>query len=229
MNQEQSKPGGHYVGKIVKAVAARYDAKMTEPPPRYREDTLIADMLAAHKFAGSEQERAILKETEGLGTSRTRASTIEGLIQSGLLVSKKKKKLYEITSSDVARSMMAHLPQVLTSVATTAKWEVAFKMIERGTTTPVQVRQALASNLQHIVEIAKGTSLKMAPARQATSKAGAPGRFQVGAAKSSPAAASAFVAKTQTQPEVARPAARSAPAEPAAAKKPASGVSSWFR
>jgi DNA topoisomerase IA len=226
VTQEQTKPSGHYVGKIVKAVAARYDAKMTEPPPRYREDTLIADMLAAHKFAGSEQERAILKETEGLGTSRTRASTIEGLIQSGLLISKKKKKLYEITSSDVARSMMAHLPEVLTSVATTAKWEVAFKMIERGTTTPVQVRQALASNLRHIVDIAKGTSLKVAPARQAT-----PSRFQSSSvpAKSSAAPASAFVAKTQTQPKVARPAAGPAGAGETSAKKPASGVSSWFR
>lgn len=171
MSAAGKQSGGHYVGQVVKAVAARYESKMTEPPKRYTEDTLIADMLAAHKFASNEQDRAILKETEGLGTSRTRAATIEGLIQAGLLVSRKKKKLFELTSTEVARRMMSHLPDVLTSVATTAKWEVAFKMIERGQTQPEKVRAALAANLDHIVDVAKATgSLKMSGASPSDDK-----------------------------------------------------------
>ncbi len=148
---------GYFVGKVVKAVTARYETKMTEPPRRYTEDALIADMLSAHKFADTPQDQAILKETEGLGTSRTRAATIEGLIQGGFLISRKKRKLFEITSSDVARMTLANLPPVLTGVATTAKWEVAFKMIEKGQATPAQVRQALKNNLDFIVKTAKDT------------------------------------------------------------------------
>ena len=68
----------HYVGQVVKAVAARCESRMTEAPPRYTQDTLVADMLAAHKFAKTEQEKVILRETEGLGTSRTREPTITG-------------------------------------------------------------------------------------------------------------------------------------------------------
>lgn len=200
-----SQNSAYYVGKVVKAVAARYDAKMTEPPKRYTEDTLIADMLSAHKFATSEQERAILRETEGLGTSRTRASTIEGLINGGFLISKKKKKLYELQSSDLARTTMAHLPDILTSVATTAKWEVAFKMIERGATTTGQVRQALRTNLDYIVQAAKSTgSIKM-PGSQA---APAGTRF------------------SGSQPKAAQPAPVAKSPAPGAAGK---GVSSWFR
>lgn len=203
----------YYVGQVVKAVAARYEKAMTEPPKRYTEDTLIADMLAAHKFAASEQERAILKETEGLGTSRTRAATIEGLIKGGFLVSTKKQKLYELKSSEMSRVTIARLPEVLTSVATTAKWEVAFKMIERGAATTDQVRQALKANLDHIVRVAKDTGrIDVSGGSGATSP-----RFNRMAPPPKKAAA-------KTAPVVANP----SPAKKAAGGA-SKGASSWFR
>lgn len=221
----QQANSAYYVGKIVKAVAARYDARMTEPPKRYTEDTLIADMLAAHKFATNEKERQILKETEGLGTSRTRASTIDGLIKGGFLESKKKKKLYELRSTEIARMTISQLPDLLTNVATTAKWEAAFKMIERGNVQPAQVKQALKSNLDFIVKAAKDTgSIKVAGVPAPAG--GAPKRFS--AAKPTAAASASRFARAagSAQPKAAPPAAPAAKGGGAAGGK---GISSWFR
>ena len=152
----------HYVGKVVRAVSARCEEKFTSPPERYTEDSLVADMLNAHKFAKSEQERAVLKETEGLGTSRTREPTITNLIRRGMLVSKKKGKRYEVTSSSSARSFVGMLPGALTEVGTTAKWEVAFKMVERGKATPEQIHAHLTASLNHLMSLAKQSKGKIA-------------------------------------------------------------------
>lgn len=224
MSTPQS-PSAYHVGKIVKAVAARYDARMTEPPKRYTEDTLIADMLSAHKFASNDQERQILKETEGLGTSRTRASTIDGLIKGGFLESKKKKKLYELRSSEIARMTISHLPDLLTSVATTAKWEVAFKMIERGNAQSSQVKQALKVNLDFIVKAAKDTGSIKVPGMAAGSS---------GPSKRFPAAKPTATAAATRFAQASQGALPKPPAAPAAATKgngsAAGGTkSSWFR
>ncbi len=120
------------VGQVVHAVAARYEAAKTKPPERYTQDSLIDDMLNAHKFAADESERKILRETEGLGTSRTREPTITALINRGYLVSTRRGKKHELVSQELARKIALNVPPYLSSVATTAKWEVAFGMIERG-------------------------------------------------------------------------------------------------
>lgn len=177
----------YFVGKLVQAASARYESCMTTPPDRYTEDTLVADMLGAHKFAKSDTDRAVLKETEGLGTSRTRAATIDGLIKGGFLESTKKKKRFELRSSQMARLITAQLPEVLTSVATTAKWEVAFGMIEKGKAEPAQVREKLKQILDYIVQTAKATgSIKTgeAVARSPGGTSSAPGGRFSGMGKS---------------------------------------------
>lgn len=126
------KPLQFQVGQVVHAAAARYESKVTTPPPPYTEDSLLDAMLTAYKFATSEEDRAILKSTEGLGTSRTRIATITNLISRGLLLSVKKGKKHELHASDMARSLVKALPPHLTNVAMTAKWEIAFDMIEKG-------------------------------------------------------------------------------------------------
>lgn len=221
---------GYHVGMVVNAASARYDSNFTEPPPRYTEDTLIEDMLGAHKFAKNDQDRAILKETEGLGTSRTRAATIDGLIQSGLLIATKKKKLIQIVSSEAARTTVAHLPEILTSVATTAKWEYAFKLIDRGEIQPEQVRQALSDTVKFIVKTAKETgAIKLANMPQGAGQAGTKGAARP--ASSTGAGSSRFAAVTNTGPGGAPKA--SAPLAPkttsAGAGSTGSGKSSWFK
>ena len=137
------------------AVSARYEARKTTPPDRYTQASLIDDMLNAHKFAASEAERKVLRETEGLGTSRTRESTITALITRGFLTSVQRGKRHELVSQPMARQIVTNVPEYLSSVATTAKWEVAFSMIERGQVAPEAVINKVHEMLHGIVDDAR--------------------------------------------------------------------------
>lgn len=145
----------YQVGQVVGAASARLEAKVTSPPPRYTEDSLLDAMLSAHRFAKTDQDRAVLKETEGLGTSRTRVPTITNLIARGLLISQKKGKRHELRSSELARAVVAALPPILTDVALTAKWEVAFGMVEAGKIGWRQVVERNDQFVEHIVAHAR--------------------------------------------------------------------------
>ncbi|MCB5205182.1 DNA topoisomerase III, partial [Neorhizobium sp. T786] len=64
-------------GTDVYAADVRTMAKKTEPPVRYTDGELPNVMKNAWKFVADPQERELLKETSGIGTSATRASIIE--------------------------------------------------------------------------------------------------------------------------------------------------------
>ncbi|TCQ74722.1 DNA topoisomerase-3 [Ochrobactrum sp. BH3] len=66
-------------GTIVSVNEASLHTRRTEPPKRYTEGELPAVMQAAWKFVDDAQERERLKETNGIGTTATRAKIIEGL------------------------------------------------------------------------------------------------------------------------------------------------------
>lgn len=149
------KIAAYHVGQVVGAASARLESKVTSPPSRYSEDTLLDAMLSAHRFAKTDQDRAILKETEGLGTSRTRVPTISNLIARGLLVSQKKGKRHELRSSDLARAVIGALPPILTDVALTAKWEIAFGMVESGKISWRQVVERNDQFVEYIVSHAR--------------------------------------------------------------------------
>lgn len=66
-------------GALVSVDDAKVHIRKTEPPKRYTEAELPAVMQAAWKFVDDPEERERLKETNGIGTTATRASIIEGL------------------------------------------------------------------------------------------------------------------------------------------------------
>jgi DNA topoisomerase-3 len=122
----------HRVGDVVGAVSARLEAKRTTAPERYTQDSLLDDMVNAHKFAASDVERQILRTTEGLGTSRTRVPMIEGLIRRGLLRTARVGKRWQIMTSPEARELLRDVPQEMRNVAMTARWEVALAGVREG-------------------------------------------------------------------------------------------------
>src|SRR3954468_7302128 len=67
-------------GQTVRCIAAEIEDKMTRPPPRYTEATLLSAMETAGKLIDDEELREAMKES-GLGTPATRAETIETLIR----------------------------------------------------------------------------------------------------------------------------------------------------
>jgi DNA topoisomerase-3 len=67
-------------------------------------------------------------ERKGLGTSATRAGTIEKLVKVGFAERKKKQML----PTDKGKSLIAVLPDMLTSPLLTAEWETRLLEVERG-------------------------------------------------------------------------------------------------
>jgi len=149
------KLSAYTIGQIVHAVGAELDEGKTTPPSRYSEDTLIRDMENAWKFARTPEERATLKQTEGIGTARTRAPTLQNLLKRKLLISKKVGKRHELISSEIGRQMVGRLPVWLTDVATTAKWETLLSAIERGEVAPDVVLDSQVEHVKQVVQRAK--------------------------------------------------------------------------
>ena len=78
-------------GSAGRTVEANSHAKRTEPPQRYKEGDLPSLMKEAWRFIEDEAERERLKETDGIGTSATRARIVEGLkLQQQLVIEKGK-------------------------------------------------------------------------------------------------------------------------------------------
>jgi DNA topoisomerase-3 len=83
-SEDEEKEGGEIPalqeGQTVRCIAAEIEDKMTKPPPRYTEATLLSAMETAGKLIDDEELREAMKES-GLGTPATRAETIEVLIR----------------------------------------------------------------------------------------------------------------------------------------------------
>lgn len=168
MKASDFESGAYRVGRVVGAVSASYERCETEPPRRYTQSDLIDDMMAAYKFAGTEQERQVLRQIDGLGTSRTRESTITALIERGFLQEKRSRRgKAELSPTPLARAIVQHLPAMLTSVGTTAKWELAFRLIEQGKAEPEQAQMYLRATLEQIVKDARGKGRIEMPAAPA--------------------------------------------------------------
>ena len=146
----------YQVGQFVNAVGARYKAERTTPPPRYDMATILDAMLSADRLAKTEADRKILRQVEGIGTSRTRQNIVDGLIQKGLLFTTRKGKRHELMPNEIARQMRSRLPPILCDVTMTAKWELGFSMIERGEVQWSQIVDKIYHFVDQIVEQAKG-------------------------------------------------------------------------
>src|SRR5690606_33008432 len=73
------------VGETVLVMDVETIERLTQPPKRYTEATLLADMERVGKFLEDEAMKEAVK-AKGLGTPATRADIIEKLIKHGYLL-----------------------------------------------------------------------------------------------------------------------------------------------
>lgn len=139
------------VGQVVNAASARLERAQTKPPPYYTEQTLLDDMCSAHKFAKTEEDRAILRQVAGIGTARTRGTIIEGLVKRGFIERKKAGKQHQLRITPQGRELLAGLPAEMKDVALTAKWERALGMVAQGQATGAQLSAKVSSVLKQMV------------------------------------------------------------------------------
>lgn len=100
-------------------------SKMTRPPSRFTEDTLLGAMENIARFVDEPKYKVALKESAGLGTPATRAETIQGAVSKGYLVRKKR----VIQATDKAHALMGILPPAVRSPGMTAQWEQKLEAI----------------------------------------------------------------------------------------------------
>lgn len=107
----------------------------TNPPKHYTEDSL----LAAMETAGVD-EMPDDAERKGLGTSATRAATLEKLVSTGFLQRKKK----QLIPSDKGVHLIAVLPEGIKSPSLTAEWESMLKQVEQGKMSATAFMEGIA-------------------------------------------------------------------------------------
>jgi DNA topoisomerase-3 len=115
-------------GQTVRCIAAEIEDKMTRPPPRYTEATLLSAMETAGKLIDDEELREAMKES-GLGTPATRAETIETLIRREYI--ERVGKDLQATPKGIQVITML-LDHKLTSPELTGDWEHKLSDIEHG-------------------------------------------------------------------------------------------------
>lgn len=116
-------------GKTYEIIDYEIKDKVTTPPARYTESTLLEAMENAGRFVEDKQEKAILKNVKGVGTGATRASIIETLYKRDY-IEKKEKTIYPTQKT---MELMEKLPPTpLTSASSTARMEMLLDDIQAG-------------------------------------------------------------------------------------------------
>lgn len=96
------------------------ETKQTTPPPCFTDGTIIEAMSHIHRFIDDEKAKAVLKETDGLGTEATRAQIIEDLVK--LKYIKRNGKCLEPVMPFVEK-VLNYLPNQVKDPVLTARWE----------------------------------------------------------------------------------------------------------
>lgn len=86
-------------------------------------------------------------ERKGLGTSATRAATLEKLVSTGFVQRKKK----QLLPTDKGINLIAVLPDVIKSPALTAEWESMLKQVERGEMTADAFMDGIAGMVRDLI------------------------------------------------------------------------------
>ncbi|TDR15839.1 DNA topoisomerase III [Marinomonas communis] len=125
--------------------------KQTTPPDAFTDATLLAAMTGINRFVSDKAIKAILKETDGLGTEATRAGIIELLFKRGFLQREGK----QIHATAAGRALIDALPESTTVPDMTAKWEAMLNDISLNQQSYQHFMHELEDALNTLIQTAK--------------------------------------------------------------------------
>lgn len=149
-------------GDAVRADEVGLAEKQTVAPPRYTDATLIIAMIEAWKHVDNQELRAVLKETEGIGTEATRSSIVSNMLRRGLIETMGGKS-GQLQASAAGMEFFDILDQAaprLLDVGLTGQMEVLLEQIKAG-------EQKAAPVVNQIVDIASAAVDSMVSAKEA--------------------------------------------------------------
>ena len=149
-------------GDNVKGVSGDLNAKRTTPPPAFTDGTLVTAMANVHRFVTDEAIKRRLKESAGIGTTATRADTIETLLKRTFV---KRKGKNGLESTELGRSVIDALPESLKDAGLTALWEGLLSEVEKGALTPSTFMKQQSDTIRKMVSAYKNTSLTVKGAK----------------------------------------------------------------
>lgn len=127
------------------------------PPSAFTDASLLAAMTGISRYVKQADIKAILKETDGLGTEATRAGIIELLFKRNFL----KRQGKSIVSTETGRALINSLPESLITPDMTAKWEAGLNDICQGSGSYLNFMNELKTNLAQLIEQAKTTNIEV--------------------------------------------------------------------
>jgi DNA topoisomerase III len=131
-------------GERVEVTDIGSEEKLTKPPARYNDNSLLGAMETAGKLVDDEELREAMKES-GIGTPATRAAIIERLIQVGYVERDGRALVVTEKGLNVIRLLGEH---ALTSPGLTGDWERRLALIETG----VDSREAFMGDIVRFTE-----------------------------------------------------------------------------
>ena len=146
-------------GQQLQVVGAEILNKVTEPPIRYTDSTLLDAMFHAGRFIENKELQAILKDAEGIGTSATRAEIIEKLITNDYMERMGKSIAATKFGIDVILSLKEH---DVVSPELTAIWSKKLKDIVDGTLPSAQFYQEMQTYIQQTTAQMKNLEMTVA-------------------------------------------------------------------
>jgi DNA topoisomerase-3 len=121
--------------------------KQTTPPKPFDDATLLAAMTGIARYVDDAALRAILKESDGLGTEATRAGIIELLFKREFLYRSGR----QIRASDAGKGLIDGLPDIATQPDMTARWEMELNAISRREANYNNFMQPLETSLTQLI------------------------------------------------------------------------------
>ena len=152
------------VGAELLCERGQLEEKVTTPPAAFYDATLLAAMTGINRYVTDQDIKAILKETDGLGTEATRAGIIELLFKRGFLIRSGGKN---ITSTPTGKALINCLPKQVVTPDMTAQWESSLNKISLDEMPYQGFMSQLEDNLIGLIQQAKimpTTALKALPA-----------------------------------------------------------------
>ena len=162
---EEPLPAGLARALAVEVKGVKAESKMTKPPPRYTEATLLTAMETAGRTL-EDKELSLAMKDRGLGTPATRAATIETLLRREYIG--RDKQLLVATDKGVGVIGMMH--EEVKSPVMTGEWEADLAKIQRGEGTLEAFLQGIQTHVASIVRkvLSDGpTGTPMRPPRSA--------------------------------------------------------------
>ena len=158
------------IGQVLRVAKARTLEKKTKPPHRFTAASLVQAMTGIARYVSDPRIKALLRETDGIGTPATQAAIIQRLFDRRY-VEEKKRVIY---STPTARALIQALPTVATQPDLTALWESTLRKVQEGQAPLDGFLHAVRMQLGELVARAKSAGPLTLPGAE-TRHCGAPG------------------------------------------------------